>query len=331
MLSFERGDPKAIIDGGVNDGKILHIFDPTRKCCAKCTEKCNSRVKCCEDCKGGCLKKCSPVHEDVMEVLDDDYVLSLKKKMTRNDLKLLKSSLKSRELDTELLHMQDVYDKTIEHGTEIAEREFNVWDDGAISPLPDFENTFRYYACGPTDSGKSYYVGKILRAMRKVHPKKKIYIFSDVDADPALDRIGVTRLKLDEALINKKPIEPSALKNSVCVFDDIDSIQNDKLLKVVGKLRDSILRRGRHEDISCIVTSHLATNYKETKVILNECNAITFFPKSGATSAIRYVLKNYVGMGKKDIDKIFTLPSRWITVFKNSPQYVIHEKGMYLL
>jgi len=99
----------------------------------------------------------------------------------------------------------------------------------------------------------------------------------------------------------------------------------------VQTLRDSLLKRGRHEDISVVVTNHLLTNYKETRTILNEVNSITFFPKSGSSHGIQYMLKTYVGLAAKQIQRIFTLPSRWITVYKHYPMYVVYEKGIYLL
>lgn len=57
MLHFSLGQPIARIKGGRYDGKVLHIYDPDKKCCTKCGSKCENK-KCCEDCqvkKGGCM------------------------------------------------------------------------------------------------------------------------------------------------------------------------------------------------------------------------------------------------------------------------------------
>jgi hypothetical protein len=338
MISLKRGEPKAIIKGGKYNNKILYISDPTKKCCENCNEDC-SFDPCCEDCGGDCG---AGINNNAFDMVDEDYIRSLKKKMSSNDAYKLKEAIRyggfkgqnpDNVSDDDI---EDMFNKIVTKSEDMSKKEFKLWDDGELSALPEFKKTFRYYICGPAGSGKSYYIGRLLKNMRKVCPKKKIYIFSDVNEDPELDSIGnIIRFKLDDDLVDKKPINPEILADSVCVFDDIDSIQNPKLLQVIEKLRDSLLRTGRHygEGISVIVSNHLMTNYKSTRIILNECNAITFFPKSGATDAIKYTLKKYVGMSKNDINKIFDLPSRWVTVFKNADpcQYVMYSKGLYLL
>lgn len=342
MISLSRGEPIATIKNGKYHNKILYICDPTKKCCDQCNEDC-AFDPCCEECLGGRCGKC--INNDAFDMVDEDYVRTLKKKIPSNEMYLLKEAAK-RGINLDNLdyidddEIIDMYNKISAKNKDLSAKEFKIWDDGELSALPDFNKTFRYYIAGPAGSGKSYYVGRLLKNFRKVCPKKKIYIFSDVDVDPELDSIGnITRFKLDEKLIDKKPIDVTLFADSVCVFDDIDSIQNPKLYTVVSKLRDALLRRGRHigngseeeSGVSVIVTAHLMSNYKDTRIILNECNAITFFPKSGATDAIKYVLKKYVGMSKDNINKVFDLPSRWTTVFKNCPQYVMYSKGLYLL
>ena len=167
----------------------------------------------------------------------------------------------------------------------------------------------------------------------KYSQKKNIYIFSDVEHDPELDGKlkNITRFKLDEGLLEKEPIRPEFFKSGVCVFDDIDSIQNKKLLKYVNTLRDALLKRGRHEDISTIVSSHLITNYNDTRVILNECNTYTIFCKAGNLYGIKYLLNKYMGLDKNQINKIVNLNSRWVSINKNFPQYVIYQHGCFML
>ena len=202
-----------------------------------------------------------------------------------------------------------------------------------LQPLPRFDKTERNYVCGQTECGKSYYISKYLQQMNKVFPKKQIYIFSDVEHDKELDDKlkNITRFKLDDGLLDKEPIRPEVFKSGICVFDDIDSIQNKKLLKYVNTLRDALLKRGRHEDISTIVSSHLITNYNDTRVILNECNTYTIFCKAGNLYGIKYLLNKYMGLDKTQISKIVNLNSRWVSINKNFPQYVIYQHGCFML
>jgi len=232
-----------------------------------------------------------------------------------------------------------IYVDSSVQGLEQAEREYLVpfepdgLSQGILQPLPQFNKSERCYIAAQTGAGKTYYTRKYLEQLLKVYPKKQIFVFSDVEKDPELDVLGknIVRFKLDDELLEKDPIKPDKFKGSVCVFDDIDSIQNPKLLKYVQTLRDAILRRGRHEDISCIVTSHLLTNYRDTRIVLNEANTITVFCRSGSTFGVKYLLQKYCGFDKSQIDQILKIPSRWITIYKNHPMYIAHEKGIYLV
>ena len=47
--------------------------------------------------------------------------------------------------------------------------------------------------------------------------------------------------------------------------------------------------------------------------------------------SIRYLLEGYFGLSKKPIQKLRTLPSRWVTILKTSPMIVLYEKGAYVL
>lgn len=212
-------------------------------------------------------------------------------------------------------------------------REYAIADEGMLQPLPLFNGTSRLYIAGSTMCGKSYFCRKYLEQYIKVFPKKKIFVFSDVEHDETLDSISknIVRFKLDDGLLNGEPIKPETFKDSVCIFDDIDSIQNPKLLKYIQSLRDAILRRGRHENITCLCTSHLLTNYKDTRIILNEANSITIFPGGTGSHGIKYLLSKYCGMDKAQIARIMALPSRWVSIYTHSPSYVSYEKGIYTL
>ena len=96
-------------------------------------------------------------------------------------------------------------------------------------------------------------------------------------------------------------------------------------------LLNQILEVGRHTKTSCIITNHLPTNGKETRRMLNECHSITYFPSSGSKRQLNNLLEGYIGMDTKDIKKAKKLNSRWITVFKNYPQFIMGEKKIYSL
>ena len=228
--------------------------------------------------------------------------------------------------------LYEIIDNAKKQGKELSKKELKIFDNGIAQPLPRFNKTERCFIAGQTESGKSFFCKQYLRQLLKVHPDKKIWLISDVDEDEELDCLpNLHRLKLTDELIDKKPPKPEVFRDSVVLFDDIDSIANKKIYNIIQNLRDQLLRRGRHENISVLITSHLCTNYKETRIILNESNSITIFPRSGSAHGIKYLLKIYCGLDKHQIHKIFNLPSRAVTIYMYRPMYVIYEKGMYLL
>lgn len=211
--------------------------------------------------------------------------------------------------------------------------EFIIHDSGKLQPLPNFKKTERLYIAGPTESGKSFYIKNFLLQYRKVYPDRDIHIFSNVESDPEIDVIPkIKKYKLDLQLNSQNGfIKSEKLANSMVVFDDIDRIQNKNISNIIKNLRDDLLTKGRHEDISVIVTNHLLTDYKDTRIILNESNSFTFFPKSGSVYGLNYILKTYLGLGKDQIKKVMNLNSRWVTIYKLYPNYVLYEKGAFIM
>ncbi len=335
LLSFDRGRPLCVIRGGKNDNKIISMFDPKKKCCEKCNSGCRKNPKCCVDCMGnrcGRMPVDQPdIEQAVFDVINDDFVRSKKKKMTSDELNKIKKSLKS-DKNLENNELREICDLIKEELNIRSRKEFTIHDDGIIKMLPNFESSWEHaYIAGPTGSGKSYQIKKLAEEMRLVYPDKKIYVISEVEEDPLLDKIqgGVRRLDIEELLENPK--EPEFFRDCLLIFDDIDSIEDKDNLKAINAMRDAYLKRGSKTNTSVIVSSHLISNYKETRVVLNECSTITIFPKSGCTNGIEYVLKRYVGLGKDQIRKIFELPTRSVTIYKRYPMFVVYDHGIYLL
>lgn len=266
--------------------------------------------------------------QDPYDYISEDTIKRRGRKVTTVDLDTLKNAYRTKTMpDNEELAL--IYNTTKDDFQRNVQKEFII-HDGEMMPLPNIGKTERIYVAGPTDSGKTTWVSKYMKEFKRLFPKKKRYVFSDVKEDKPLDKLGILRIDLDEDLITD-PLRPEELKSSLVIFDDIDSIQNKKLSKTVEALRDSLLKRGRHEEIYMVVTAHQLTNYKESRTILNECGAIVFFPRSGSSHAIEYCLRNYCGLNKQQIKRVFQLPSRWVMLYKNYPMFVIYQTGIYLL
>jgi len=206
-----------------------------------------------------------------------------------------------------------------------------------LIPLPDLTDRFVDYVAGPSGSGKSTIASILSHGFRKVYPKKPIYIFSRTQAnkDPAFAKLKPIQIAIDEDII-EDPIDiTKEIKEGggLMIFDDCNTIQNDKLRKEVEKLMSDAMEVGRKLNCNIIITSHLIipNEKKLARTILNEMHNLTIFPKSGSSQQIRYALKNYFGLNNKQIDRILQLKSRWVRISKTYPQYVLFDKGAYIL
>src|ERR1700733_7568232 len=73
--------------------------------------------------------------------------------------------------------------------------------DCNVFPIPDYEAEHTYVS-GPTRCGKSFFVAQYIRSIIQIHPKYKIFLFSDTKKDKNLDRIpNLKRVELDKTLL----------------------------------------------------------------------------------------------------------------------------------
>jgi len=205
-------------------------------------------------------------------------------------------------------------------------------NDGGFQPIPNPEQERQIlYITGASGSGKSYYTKQYCMEYRRIFPKNPIYLFSSISEDSSIDEIkGLQRIKLTPDLLNDE-ITSADFKDSLVIFDDTDCLTDKKMKLKVNGILNSILETGRHTNTYCIYTSHLPCAGNDTKRILNEAHTITFFPHSLGGRSLKYLLESYLGLDKKQIQKIKSLKSRWVTCIKSYPQVIISEKEAYLV
>jgi Cdc6-like AAA superfamily ATPase len=208
----------------------------------------------------------------------------------------------------------------------------NLPDDAKFQIVPDTKKERDIlYITGASGSGKSTFTVGYLEQYKKKYPKNPIYVFSALKEDETLDKVkGLKRIKIGPNLVSD-PLENDDLKDSCCVFDDIDVIGDKKQREAVYKILNSILECGRHQNISCINTNHMPTNKGDTRRVLNEAHVVVYFPHSGSVRGINYLLQDYVGLSKIEIDGIKRLPTRWCAIFKNYPQIIMTERNMWFV
>jgi len=206
-------------------------------------------------------------------------------------------------------------------------------DDAKFQIVPDWKKERDIlYITGASGSGKSTFTVGYLEQYKKRFPKNPIYVFSALKEDETLDKVkDLKRIKIGANLISD-PIDPLVdLKDSCCVFDDIDVISDKKQREAVYKILNTILECCRHSNTSCVCTNHLPTNKGETRRILNESHVVVYFPHSGSVRGINYLLTDYVGLSKQEIQGIKRLPTRWCAIFKNYPQIIMTERNMWFV
>ena len=294
MLSFRNGRAFCAIRGGPNHNKQIRIHDETNE----------------KDHKY-------------------EYDPRKLKQFDKEELKLLKDAL-DRDNDEYLNgKLKRVFDK-IKYKGDIGK---DFYDENAIVkliPTDDPDQRDSIYICGPSGSGKSTFVSSFIEEYIIKYPKRQIVLFSAKPSDPALDKYQPIRIPLNDDLVTD-PIKLEELEHSLVIFDDIDQISDKHIQKAVWNLRDRILEVGRSLGISICTVSHLITNYKASRICLNEADYVILFCKSGGRKQIDYFLDTYIGLDKQQKKKLMDLKSRAVILKKTYPLAVIYQNGCYAL
>jgi energy-coupling factor transporter ATP-binding protein EcfA2 len=187
------------------------------------------------------------------------------------------------------------------------------------------------YVTGASGSGKSFFTKAFTDQYKKIYPKREVYLFSSISDDSSIDKVkNLKRIKLTPEFLMDE-INAQDFKDSLVIFDDTDVILDKKMkIKITGIL-NSILETGRHFNVSCIYTSHVACDGRETKRILNEAHSITIFPHGLGGRSLKYLLDNYLGLDREQVKRIKKLQSRWVSILKTFPMVVLSEREAFVL
>jgi hypothetical protein len=187
------------------------------------------------------------------------------------------------------------------------------------------------YVCGQGGSGKSYYTLMFTKEYHKMYPNNDIYLFSTLSSDSTLDKVDfIKKVKLTDDFLNTN-FDVEDFANSLVIFDDVDTIRDNQLKKKVYQILNMLLETGRHSKSSIIYTSHLACKGRESQTILNEAHSVTIFCKTMGERNLKYLLENYFGLSRKEIDNLKSIPSRWVTILRSYPTIAITEKSCFIL
>jgi hypothetical protein len=302
-ISLKTGEPIAIIEGGNHNGEIIHINN---------NEDTNNFK-----------------NTNDMNILARDFFPQLKGRIGVRQLENLYEAINTgkRPLDTKVSSLYD----SAKNMLECQKHKEVILEDGNMRPLFNINKERQvYYVTGMSGSGKSTYAGQLADAYHKLYPQNPIYLFSNKLSDQSLDKYKfINRLKLDNSFIDT-PLTLDEISNSLIIFDDVENVPYKPLEKELDRIKDLILTQGRDRHVSFIYISHLANDYKRTRLILNEANCTTVFPQHCSQYSLKYLLEKYFGFSKNDVKKLYGLNSRWVSVY-TAPLFVLHQKGGYLL
>lgn len=263
--------------------------------------------------------------EEITDMVEE-FIRNSKGRISMKLIDELQKSLKNK-IEPKNIKLKSLYDELL---NKKRIKQITVPQGGVIPIFNPQEERKVFHIAGMSGSGKSTFVSNIIENYNKIFPKNKIWIFSNKPSDPAIDKHKfIIRIDLNDELLSD-PINLDELNNSLVVFDDVEYVKNKQISNELDRIRDLILQQGRSYHISFAYITHLLNNYKESRIILNECHCSVLFPRMTTTYSLKYLLEKYYGMKKDDIVKLRQLNSRWVCVQK-IPPCVIYDKGAYML
>lgn len=197
--------------------------------------------------------------------------------------------------------------------------------DGQFEIIPSVNPTTRqvYYCCGQSGSGKSYIAKTLAEFYHKLYPGRGIYLISKLEKDDTLDSCKfIKRIPIASFLESYPDLDE--FKDTLTIWDDYDTLTGDAH-KVVHKIIDDLAIQGRHTNSSMICCTHYLSNFKLTRLLLNEITHFIVYPMSTAPKPLKYLLETYVGVDPEDFARQKRYGSRWLCYKRGFPIYCISQ------
>jgi hypothetical protein len=308
-LSFDKvkgAKPIAIVKGGKYENKVLYIHE--------------------DDHKG---------EKPKLEINPNNYATELRDLKPQERTKLItrlqeaySKGMVSEQLISETALAKKLYDRIVSDNVKTTK--IDLPDDGQFQlvPSPDPEKREVFYIAGASGSGKSYIARGIAECYKKLFPDRECYLISKLGEDSTLDALPFLKRINIQTFIDDYP-ELDEFKDCLVIFDDYDTLTGNAE-KVVGKLIDDLATMGRHTNTTMLCLSHYLTNYKKTRLLLNEATHIIVYPMATSFHALGYLLKTHIGMTKDDVRDLKKM-GRWVCVYKHYPQWLLSTQHARVL
>lgn len=309
-LSFESAKgakPIALVKGGEHDAELLYLHE--------------------DDAKRG-------KHRNSINA--NKYATELRSLKPAERTKLISrleearnKGLEPEQLIGETALARQLYERILADDTQSKDIEL---ESGAFEllPSPDPKKREVFYIAGASGSGKSYKAKELGEYYKKLYPDREVYLISKLTEDSGtLDKMRPKPKRINiQSLITDYP-DLDEFKDCMVIFDDYDTFTGDAE-KVVHKLIDDLATMGRHTNTTMLCLSHYLTNYKKTRLLLNEATHIIVYPMATSYHALSYLLKTHIGMTRDDIRDLKKM-GRWVCIYKHFPQYLISAEHARML
>lgn len=193
-----------------------------------------------------------------------------------------------------------------------------------------------FYIAGASGSGKSWIAKQLAENYIKMYPDRDVYVISKLEEDETLDSMDLGKkkpIRLDYSGWDVNPPNINSFVDCLIIADDFDTIEG-KVGKAIQTFIDDIAIMGRQHcrdegnrtgNITLLCLTHYLTNYKKTRLLLNEATHFVLYPQNTSSHGLYYLLKTHLGMDRDDIKKLKKL-GRWCLMSKNYPQYLISSQ-----
>ena len=310
-LSFDKtkgAKPIAMVKGGEDDGQVLYV---------------NAE----DDHKG---------KKPRLEIQASKYATELRGLKPQERIQLIhrleeahKKDLTPEQLVGETPLGRALYERVLADEAKSNKIDLPEGSEFVILPSPDPEKREVFYIAGASGSGKSYIARGIAECYKKIFPDRECYLVSKLGEDSTLDKLKfLKRLKI-ESFIDDYPADLEEFRDCLIIFDDYDTFTGDHD-KVIHKLIDDLAIMGRHTNTTMLCLSHYLTNYKKTRLLLNEATHIVVYPMATSYHALTYLLKTHIGLTREECRDLKKM-GRWVALYKHYPQWLIAKQHARLL
>jgi energy-coupling factor transporter ATP-binding protein EcfA2 len=237
-------------------------------------------------------------------------------------------------------HLAGQFARASAEAEKRAMRQFKLEDpDAKLGVVPQAVPNQREMTliAGPSGTGKTTWAAQYARMYKAAFPGQKVYVFtSKHELDPAYAGLTEEDLPFDLEGLDQPPfLAPEHLRDSLCIFDDVENVQPKSLRDAVFALKKAISETGRSSNVYLIVISHRPLRGNETKDDLNESDGMIVFPRRGTTYHANRMLQVYGGLNKSQAKRVIedTENTRWVycKLKGDIPAYLVSESEIAFL